>query len=93
MAEEEKKAKEDTQAQQKLLKKTKDGLLDTRKAMTKSFASMNNIINKVSMLKNLKEFEECVNTYLDKNDAFVTALQAHLENLNQVNENTPVNDE
>ncbi|MCW8932838.1 MAG: hypothetical protein OQL19_21685 [Gammaproteobacteria bacterium] len=82
----ERKAKEDTVEQQKLLKKTKDALFASRKEMTKAFADMNKIINTVSMLKNLEQFEYKAAVYIGKQETFLDSLENHIENLKLVKE-------
>ena len=82
--EQEREAKQDSIRQQKELKTTLDALMSSRKDMTMAFAEMNKLVNNVSLLKNLKTFENKATVYITKQISFTIAVTAHIEKLKSI---------
>lgn len=75
---------EDSKEEKRLMKETQGELFEKRNEYLKAYRNMNSIMTGKSMLKNLDELTDNVKEFNEKSQEFLSAISAHLENLQKI---------
>lgn len=79
-----KQEKDDSKEDKKLMQKTQQNLMATRKEFLEAYREMNKIITQKSMLKHLEDFMIASTAFKDNAELFAQAINEHIEIMQKI---------